>query len=269
MKALIRTAVLALALLAGVSVAHGQTWNIQVVDDAGDTGYDSQTVVDGAGIPYIFYKSSGSQMYLAYWVPGEGGAGGWQYMTLESSVPVGYTYDVLVDPDGRFRIAYARVNAVRYGIFDPVAKTWVLGPETVTGALAYSHVDLVLTTIGQDVIPVLSVNQENSKVYVYRRDPGSGVWTSTQVDPLHNASRASSIAIDSTQNMHVSFYEPTGANLMYATKAWDDTIWQIGTVDIAGNVGDYSSIAVTPDDQVHIIYYDATNGDLKYAALNP
>jgi hypothetical protein len=69
--------------------------------------------------------------------------------------------------------------------------------------------------------------------------------------------------------MHVSFFEPTGQNLMYATKAWDDVTWQVSTVDITGSVGDYPSIAVTPDNHVHIVYYDATNGDLKYATLTP
>lgn len=269
MKAFSRIAALILALAACAAGAHAQTWNIQIVDDAGDTGYDTQVAVDGDGIPFIFYKSTSQAMFLAYWVPGGGDTGGWQYVTLEGNTPLGYTYEVLVGSDGLFRIAYCRTNGVRYGIFNPATKTWTLGPETVTGAPAYSHVDLALTTIGPDIVPVLSVNQDGQKVFVYKRDPGTGVWTSSQVSTLHNATRASSIAIDSAQNMHVSFYEPSGLNLMYATKSWNDAVWQTSTVDLTGNIGEYSSIAVTPDDQVHIVYYDATNGDLKYAALNP
>jgi hypothetical protein len=268
MKSLMKIGILAVTLLSGVTAAHAQTWNLQVVDDAGDVGYDSQIVVANDGTPFLFYKNSSQTMFVAWWVPG-GGGGGWQYATLEANTPYGYSYEVLVDALGRFQIAYTRYDVVRYGIFSPTTKTWVLGPVTVTGAAAYSHVDLALTTIGPDIIPVLSCNQDGNKVYVYKRDPVSGAWSNTVVDTLHNSSHAASVAVDSLYNLHVCFYEPSGLNLMYATKAWDDTTWQVSTVDITGNVGDYGSIAVTPDDQVHIVYYDATNGDLKYAALNP
>lgn len=267
MKSLMKIGIFALALMAGVTVAHGQTWNLQVVDDAGDTGYDSQIVVANDGTPFIFYKAS-SSMFVAWWVSDGGGGGGWQYASLETSTPHGYTYEILVDAQGRFHIAYTRTNAIRYGIFSPVTKTWVLAPETVV-ASGYYHVDLALTTIGPDIIPVLSVNADGNKVYVYKRDPGTGTWSYTLVDNLHLTNRPSSIAVDSLHKMHVCFYEQTGQNLMYATKLWDDTTWQVNTVDITGNVGEYGSIAVTPDDHVHIVYYDATNGDLKYAALNP
>jgi hypothetical protein len=268
MKSLMNAAIFALALMAGATAAHAQTWNLQVVDDAGDTGYDSQTVVANDGTPYIFYKAGGT-MLVAWWVPGGGGQGGWQYATLETSVVTGYSWEVLVDAQGRFQMAYARSNGVRYGIWSPTTKAWVLGPENVTGAGGYTHLDLTLTTIGPDIIPVACINSDGGKPYVYKRDPGTGVWTSSLVDNLHNAGGSSSIALDSTRKMHVCFYENSGQNLMYATKAWDDTVWQVSTVDIPGNVGQYGSIAVTPDDHVHIVYYDQTNGDLKYAALNP
>jgi hypothetical protein len=269
MRILIVVASIALALMASAPFTQAQTWNQQLVDDAGDVGYDSQVVVDSNGIPFIFYKNAGFQMIVAWWVPGGGNVGGWQYASLETSVPTGYTWDVLADAQGRFHLAYARTNGARYGIWSPVTKTWVLGPETVTGGPGYSFVDMALATIGPDIIPVLAINGEGGKVSSYKRDPANGTWTSSLVDNLHNLAHGSSIALDSQQKMHVSFYENTGLNLMYATKAWSDVSWQVSTVDVTGNVGDYCSIAVTPDDRVHIVYYDGTNGDLKYAALNP
>lgn len=267
MKTLFAAGILAITLLLGASAAQAQTWNLQVVDDAGDTGYDSQIAVASDGSPFIFYKYGGS-LQLAWWVPG--GGGGWQYSNLDNNnVPINYAFEVLVDTQGRFQVAYAKANGVKYGIFSPTTKTWVLGPEVVTGAPASTYVGMALTTIGPDIIPVLSINGDGGKVNVYKRDPATGAWSSTTADNLHNASHPSSVALDSTQHMHVCFYENAGQNLMYATKAWNDTAWQVSTVDITGNVGDYPKIAVTPDDHVHIVYYDVSNGDLKYAALNP
>lgn len=270
MKALFVAGIITVAAMLGASgTAQAQTWNLQVVDDAGDAGYDSQVVVANDGTPFVFYKNTASQLLLAWWVPGGGDTGGWQYTVLDSSTPSGYTFEVVADALGRFHVGWARFDQVRYGIFDPTTKTWVLGPQAVTGTAGYCNVDLALTTINPDIIPVLSVNQDGNKVNVYKRDPVSGAWSSTLVDNLHNAGHASSIAVDATQHMHVCFYENSGQNLMYATKAWTDVTWQVSTVDLTGNVGDYPSIAVTPDNQVHIVYYDTTNGDLKYAALNP
>ncbi len=235
-----------------------------------DSGQGSQIVVANDGTPFIFYLTSSGQMNVAWWVAGGGGGGGWQYASLESAVPIGYNYEVLVDALGLFHVAYGRNSGgVRYGIFSPTTKTWVLGPETVTGTTPYCHVDLALTTIGSDIIPVIGAAPDSQKPYVYRRDPVTGTWSASIVDNLHNSSRGLSVAVDSLHKLHVAFYEPSATNLMYATKAWDDTTWQVSTVDTPGNVGDYCSIAVTPDDHVHIVYYDGTNGDLKYAALNP
>ncbi len=270
MKLQIAIPVIALSFLLGIPTAQGQTWNLQVVDDAGDAGYDSQIVVTSAGIPYIFYKSGGNLM-LAWWIPDGGGAGGWQYKQLDSNMYAGYFFEVLLDAQDRFHVAWNKYVSpyTRYGIYDPATGSWVLGPEAVTGTSAYSYVDLALVQIGEELVPVITSLAEDARVSVFQRTPGTGGWTSTQVDAVHYATHGASIAVDSALNLHVSFYENAGDNLMYATKAWDDTTWQVSTVDIAGNVGDYSSIAVDASDNVHIVYYDATNGDLKYATLNP
>ena len=272
MKLRLIALVFTLALVLGTSAVHGQTWNLQIVDDAGDTGYDSQIAVTSAGIPYIFYKNNSTNgLYLAWWVPDGGGAGGWQFKSLDTYLQPGYPFEVLVDAQDRFHVAWSRYTSptMKYGIYDPVTANWVLGPESIAGGLSNAYVDLTLVQAGADLVPVVAANQENAKIFVFKRNPGTGVWTSSQVDYLHDATRGASIAVDSAQNMHLSYYENDGDNLMYATKAWDATTWQISIVDLTGNVGDYSSIAVDSGDRVHIVYYDTTNGDLKYATLNP
>jgi hypothetical protein len=270
MKFAIPLAMLVLGLVLSVGTSQAQTWNLQIVDDAGDAGYDSQIVTTADGTPYVFYKRSGD-LYLAWWVPGEGDLGGWQFKYLDTYVSSPYAFEALVDAQDRIHVAYGRYTSpgVKYGIYSPSTQAWVLGPETVTGAQTTSYVDLTLVPIGSDLVPVIASNRENDKSYVFKRDPVSGAWSSTNVDPVHNATRGASIAVDSSLNMHASFYEPDGDNLMYATKTWDATTWQVSTVDVTGNVGDYCSILVDASDHVHIVYYDTTNGDLKHATLTP
>jgi hypothetical protein len=271
MRSVFFAIMMVLALAVSVGLCQADTWNLQVVDDAGNVGYDSQIVTLADGTPYIFYKSDSNNLYLAWWVPDGGGGGGWQYKYLDNYTPNGFPFEAIVDSSNRIHLAYSRYTspAVKYGIYDPATQAWALGPETVTGATTYSFVDLLLTQIGPDLVPVICANIENGKVYVYKRDPGTGVWSNTNVDPLHTATHGGSVAVDASHNMHVSFYENDGDNLMYATKTWDATTWQISTVDITGNVGDYSSILVDSSNRVHIVYYDTTNGDLKHAVLTP
>lgn len=270
----LRTAagIAAIAVALACAPAWAQTWNLQTVDDAGDVGYDSQIVTANDGTPYIFYKGNDNSLRLAWWVPGGGDLGGWQYKTLDTTyTPNGYTFEVLVDALGRFHIAYGRYSApnIKYGVYDPATAAWALGPETVAGGQTYCHVDLFLADVGGSIWPCVVFNKEGYLVYFARRNPDTGVWTYAAVDAAHSAVGPSSIAVDSMGKLHVSYCEEAGYNLMYATKEWDDDTWQLSTVDVTGSVGYWSSIAVTAGDVVHIVYYDTTNGDLKYATLVP
>lgn len=73
-----------------------------------------------------------------------------------------------------------------------------------------------------------------------------------------------SIALDSSDNGYISFYDNTNGDLKYATNATGS--WVTTTVDSTGNVGMHTSIALDSADNVHISYYDYTNGNLKYAS---
>ncbi|PKG33493.1 IPT/TIG domain-containing protein [Methanoregula sp.] len=76
----------------------------------------------------------------------------------------------------------------------------------------------------------------------------------------------SSLALDSSGNPRISYYDETNKDLKYAS--WDGTRWVITTVDSAGSVGAYSSLGLDAMDSPRISYYDATRGNLKFAAWN-
>ena len=72
-----------------------------------------------------------------------------------------------------------------------------------------------------------------------------------------------SIAVDSNDNPHISYYDQTNGDLKYAR--WTGSTWIIQTVESTGTVGLYSSIALDSNNRPHISYYDYINADLKYA----
>ncbi|MEJ6665393.1 MAG: hypothetical protein QNL47_05370 [Euryarchaeota archaeon] len=75
-----------------------------------------------------------------------------------------------------------------------------------------------------------------------------------------------SIAIDSNDAVHISYYDDTNYDLKYATNT--SGYWTTVSVDTSGSVGRYTSIAIDSNDAVHISYLDSTNSDLKYATCS-
>ncbi|MDG1548520.1 MAG: putative Ig domain-containing protein, partial [Candidatus Poseidoniaceae archaeon] len=61
-----------------------------------------------------------------------------------------------------------------------------------------------------------------------------------------------SMAIDSNGYLHISYYDETNNNLMYATN--EGGTWVTTTVDSRTIVGTHSSIAIDSNDDVHIVY---------------
>src|SRR3989338_2492216 len=90
-------------------------------------------------------------------------------------------------------------------------------------------------------------------------------WQYETVDSSPGVGAYASIAIDSNNNVHISYQDSyPNDDLKYVTNA--SGAWVASTVDSAGYVGKYTSIAIDSNNNAHISYYDAiVNRDLKYA----
>ena len=88
-------------------------------------------------------------------------------------------------------------------------------------------------------------------------------WVIQTIDSAGAVGWNTSIALDTNNYPHISYYDYTNGDLKYAK--WTGSSWSIQTVDSAGYVGDHTSIALDTNNYPHISYRDNTNYDLKYA----
>jgi hypothetical protein len=88
------------------------------------------------------------------------------------------------------------------------------------------------------------------------------IWSIQVVDNSTMVGRTSSIALDSSDNPCISYFDSMLGALKYAK--WTSSAWSVQTVE-TGNLGEYSSLALDSKDNPCISYFDKRNGDLKYA----
>ena len=89
-------------------------------------------------------------------------------------------------------------------------------------------------------------------------------WENFTIDSSADVGQYSSVAVDSNNELHISYYDVSSGNLKYASNSGGS--WSNYPIDTtAAIVGKYTSLDIDSNDNVHISYGDLNAWNLKYA----
>jgi len=94
-------------------------------------------------------------------------------------------------------------------------------------------------------------------------------WFYSTIDETYDVGKYVSLAISPAGVSHISYYDQTNYDLLYAFSNIGATAWVTRSLDMLNDVGMYTSMALDSTGRPHISYYDETNGALKHAFVAP
>lgn len=243
--------ILAAGAFAGTPFIH------ETVQKSNDVGWYSSLALDEKGRPHIAYFDN-SALDLKYAFRDQGS---WIVETVDAAGSVGLYCSIAVDAQGRPHISYQDVTNLNLKYAVKTAGSWsvqVLDSSKVVAVGTWTSI--VIDANGEPAIAYRDVTNQRLKM-AYRP---FGFWTVANV-PISNVGGHISLAVDSENIYHISYYDNSLGALSYVRRSSDVSQAAYTVDNTAGLVGYYTSIAVTKSGIPYISYQDVSNGDLKFA----
>ena len=252
-------------------------WNKVSVDTTGDVGRYSSIAIDSNDAVHISYYD-GTNDDLKYTTCSSGctTTSNWNDVSVDTTGDVGYYTSIAIDSNDALHISYfdSTNQDLKYATCSSgctSASNWDIVSVDTTSFVGYFP---SIAIDSNDAVHISYFDVSNQDLKYATCSSGcttASNWDIVSVDTTSGVGYYPSIAIDSNDAVHISYYDGTNDDLKYATCSsgctsasnWDDV-----SVDTTGNVGAYTSIAIDSNDALHISYYDGTNDDLKYIVLD-
>ncbi|MDD5468713.1 MAG: hypothetical protein PHS96_12995 [Anaerolineales bacterium] len=251
-------------------------WSFRKIDDNKDVGLSTSLAIDNADIPHISYMNDTSNDLKHATNPG----GGWVTEVVTATGNVGIYSSIDTDAAGNPRIAYYAPDRgdLRYAIWS--AGTWTHETVDMGGLVQEDSNDVGSRPslfISSDVPYITYFDATDKDLKIAIKSGAS--WAPQAVVWQGDSGRYSSLALDGSGNIYISYYQETNEqsppvasyDLMFLYSNSGGATWYKAKVDGADlDIGKFNSIALdtfSDPGNVHpvIAYYDDTNNDLRYA----
>jgi hypothetical protein len=251
--------------------ATAANWQAATVDagaGGGGVGLFTSLAVDGSGRLHVSYVegSANGDLKYATCATACATAANWQAATVDDAGTVGHYSSLAVDGSGRLHVSYATDRELKYATCAAACATAAWQAATVDATGGYTS--LAVDGTGRLHVSYEDATNGDLKYATCAVACGTAAnWQAATVDAAGTVGRYTSLAVDGSGRLHVSYEDATNGDLKYATCAAACATaanWQAATVDAAGTVGGFTSLAVDGSGRLHVSYWDNTNVDLKY-----
>jgi len=243
---------------------NGATWDIETVDPLGDVGWYSSIALDSSDTPHISYYDITDKNLLYATKMGST----WFSFVVDSAGDVGSYSSIAVDKSiDKVRISYLDATNywLKYAGGDP--SYWDIRVVDPSGDIGM-WTSIAVDSQGYQHISYIKYIQPSEYANLKYAKWTGYTWDIQFVDTTANVGYFNSIAVDSNDIPHISYFDLTDYDLKFAEKT-GTTTWFREKVDLE-YVGWHTSIALDSDDYAHISYYAATHyNDLRYATEAP
>ncbi|MEE3038501.1 MAG: ELWxxDGT repeat protein, partial [Candidatus Thermoplasmatota archaeon] len=200
--------------------------------------------------------------------------GAWT-VTLIDSDSNGYT-SIAIDSNDNIHISYyknANGGELTYNTCSSSCSSTFSWTSTVVDN-GQSFLDQQITTDANNALHISYYDESNYDLKYAKCSSScssTSSWTTLLIDSDGQVGRGNSLAVDSNNNPHISYYDFTNQNLKYATCSSSCELissWTNTTLDTTGNSGSDTSIAIDSNDNIHIAYtgqFVINVNSLKYA----
>ena len=241
---------------------NSSSWTLEMIDNSSsNVGSNCEMKVGPNGDIYVVYwkwDPTNDSLKFAH-------HDGNSWTTSDIDNDGGSDSSLQIDTLGNLHVSYRDLTngGLKYGINN--GQGWVL--STIEGNGQGKGNSLVLDSNND---PHVSYFDSYNNRLKYASLTGTS-WSISTVEAglsWGNSSNAAdtdtSIGIDSSDNVHISYYN---AGLKYAF--YDGTSWNFTLIDTVENIEGNTNLIVDDEQRIHISYHDKENKSLKYAYFQP
>ncbi|MEW6743844.1 MAG: hypothetical protein AB1486_13900 [Planctomycetota bacterium] len=230
----------------GYARREGGEWHHEVVETNGRTGYWNSIAIHPSGTVCISYYKDMPYDQQGLKFARRHGANDWRLEYLDDEASAGAFSSLVFDSSGRPHVSYKRypIPGLKYATHS--GHGWEI--ELVEdGTYETNETSITLDSSARPHISYsLNRGGKEELKHAYRTDENR--WITETVDNSSHTGAYSSIEIDDSDNIHISYCDMGNGDLRYAflLAQHESRRWCLRTVDATGTTGAFTSLELNP-----------------------